>query len=193
MAMRRHHAKGQIHAAAAEIRHQVQGRPGGLSRRAEGVDGAGQAKIVQIMPGQMRQRAFLSPAGHASEDKFRIAPKAVIGAKAKPLHHAGAKPFDQHVGGLDQTPEGGAIGVFLQVQRDPGPPPVVVVKLRRHRDRGARRRPLHPDDVGAEIGQQHRGERAGADPGHLHHFQALQRSRPRACWFAHRRLPRFGQ
>ena len=36
------------------------------------------------------------------------------------------------------------------------------------RDRGLhRRRPIDADDVGAEIGEQHRGERAGTDAGDL--------------------------
>src|SRR5690349_17891096 len=53
----------------------------------------------------------------------------------------------------------------------------------------ARTPPIDADDVGAEIGEQHPAERPRAEPGELHHPDALQRSharslpsrRPRAC------------
>ena len=54
-------------------------------------------------PARLRQRAVLAPAGHAAVDQPRVARRQHLGAEAEPLHHAGPKALDQHVGALDQA------------------------------------------------------------------------------------------
>ncbi|MNN16389.1 hypothetical protein D3C81_1295250 [compost metagenome] len=68
-----------------------------------GMQGTGDGDVVEVMPGDRRQRAVLAPAGHASVDQFRIALQANHRAHAQPLHHPGAEALDQHVGLVDQT------------------------------------------------------------------------------------------
>ena len=70
------------------------------------------------MPGRLRQRAVLPPAGHPPEDQPGIACKTGVGPKAELFHHAGAKPFDQGVGGVDQAFGRFKIVGVLEVQRD---------------------------------------------------------------------------
>ncbi len=127
--------------------------------------GAGDRDVVHVVPGRRRQRAGLAPAGHPAVDQPRVALEAHIGAEAEPLGGAGAHPLDEHVGLRDQVEHGrDRLGV-LQVERDAGT--AAVEQVGRAAGQRLPARPLDADHVGAEVGQDHAGVRAGADAGDL--------------------------
>ena len=126
-------------------------------------------------PAVVRERAVLAPAGHPAVDQPRVAGQAVVGAEPEPLGGAGAHALEQHVGVLDEREHGLDRLGALQVERDARPAAGEQVGLAGARaDRAAR--PLDPDHVGAEVGQDRRGVRPGPDPGDLDDPDAPQRS-----------------
>ena len=120
-------------------------------------------------PAAMGVRAVLAPPGHPPEHQLRVAGEALVGPDAEALHHARPEPLDQRVGALDEVEQrGDAVGV-LEVDGDVAP----AAAARRRRAGVVGRRAAHrlgavdADDVGAHVGEQHRGERAGPDAGDL--------------------------
>jgi hypothetical protein len=118
----------------------------------------------------MRQRPALAPAGHAAVDERGIARQAHVGPQAQALHHAGAKAFDEHVGALDEGQRTIARVRLAQVQRQHLPP------ARQHVvGRGLLALAADAQHLGAQVGQHHRAEGAGADALHLDDLQSVQR------------------
>ena len=123
------------------------------------------------MAGGLRQRAFLAPAGHAAEYQPRVARHHDIGSEAQPLHHAGAKAFDQRVGIGEEVEYLRDSSLFLQIELDhlaaaPGDRLQILVgadTIERH-------------DFGAHVGQHHAGERARADAGEFDDAKAGKRA-----------------
>ena len=123
-------------------------------------------------------RAGLAIAGDRAVDEPRIARLQLVVAEARADQRARPEVLDEHVRVLDQRVELGEIGLVLDVERDR---PLVAVErgevAGEHVIRAARalvqRRPaahavaavgaLDLDDVGAEIGEHHSGERPGGD------------------------------
>ena len=58
------------------------------------------------MPGGLRQRSVLAPAGHAAVDQLRIACEAVLRSDAQTLGDAGPIGFEQRIGFLAQAQHG---------------------------------------------------------------------------------------
>ena len=107
--------------------------------------------------------------------------QALVGADAQPFHHAGPEALDQRVGTLDEIEQrADAVGV-LEVDGDVAPAAQHEVGTGVAGDGPTRDLcPLDADHVGAEIGQQHRRERAGPDAGELD--DAVARERAGAHW-----------
>ena len=74
-----------------------------LVRRPDGVQGAGQAEVVDVVPGPLGQRPLLAPAGHPRVDQPRVAGQHLVGTEAEPLQDAGPQTLDQHVGVVEQA------------------------------------------------------------------------------------------
>ena len=165
---RGHDAVGQEHPAASEVADQVQWWHRGLSGTTDVGQRAGQRDVVDVVAGCQRVRAFLAPAGHPPEHQPRVAQQALVRPDAEALHHARTEALDQRVGALDEVEERrGAVGV-LQIDGDVAPAAQRDVAVRRFGGWPAHRLgPFDPDHVGAHVGQHHRGERSGADPGNL--------------------------
>jgi len=87
----------RVERAAAEIADQIERRHRPFLR-ADRRERAGDGDIIDVMAGRLRQRAFLTPAGHAAIDEARVARLHHVRPQPKPLHHARAKAFDQRVG-----------------------------------------------------------------------------------------------
>src|SRR5262249_24279721 len=117
---------------------------------------------------RLREGSRLPPAGHATVDEPRVAREARVGAEAQALGDAGTEALDEGVGLLDEAEHRlDAVGL-LQIHGDRAAAPVHEVELRRLWDAEPRvARAIDADDVGAELGEEHRAERAGADAGEL--------------------------
>ena len=164
------HADDHVERAAAEIADQVERR----HRRFLGADRgkrAGDGDVVDVMTGGIGQRAFLAPAGHAAIDEPWIAREHDFRAEAEPLHHAGAKAFDQRIGAGKQVEHLCDRRLVLEVELD-------------HLAAAARDR-LHAllctdaierDDLSAHVGQHHAGERTGTDAGEFDDAEARERA-----------------
>ena len=113
------------------------------------------------MPRRLRPWASLAPAGHAAIDQLL---RAILRSEAQTLHHAGAEPLDQHIGGSDQRPRRrDAFGGFqVQHHRTLAAP----VDVRRVRRGGFA---VDRNDIRPKIGQQLPGKRRGPQPRKLHH------------------------
>src|SRR5690606_37748441 len=113
-------------------------------------------------------RTVLTPSGHAAVDELRVAGEALVGADAETLHHAGAEALGQRVGALDEIEQGGDPDGVLEIDGDVSATTLADVGVRTvglpgPHGTGA----LDADHLGAEVGQQHCGERTGSDPGDL--------------------------
>lgn len=101
----------QVERAARVVPDEVGGDGRGLTRIPDHAEGAGDGDVRDVVPGGVRERAVLAPAGHPAVDEPRIAGVAVGGADAEPLGDSGAEALDEHVGPLDQVQHaGGALG-----------------------------------------------------------------------------------
>ena len=168
-------SEGQIHRAARVVAQDVERHGGRQSLAAHGIQRAGDGDVVQVVPGHLRQRALLPPAGHAAIDQPRVARQARVGTEAQALHHPRAKAFDQRIGLIDQFEHHLHRGRVLQIHTDGLAVAQPQVEAHRPRRAQARRLPaIHPDDVGAQVGQEHGGQRTRADAGDLHDLDARQ-------------------
>ena len=174
---RARHPEGQVHAAAAEVADQVERRDRGVALASDAVQGAGQGDVVEVVAGGGGVGSVLAPAGHAAVDEARVAGQAVVGADAEPLGHAGPEPLQQCVGAVNQGKDRlDALG-RLEVDADRAAPSVEQVERRTLRVAAAHRRgPVHPDHVGAHVGQHHCAERPRPDPRDLDNPYPRQRS-----------------
>lgn len=124
----------------------------------------------------LRHGAGLAVARHPSVDEPRVASQASVRADAQSLSDSRAKALEQHIGSLDQIEDHGGTVRVLQVEGDRAPPavqqldPVVLVRT----DQPAACAPVDPDDVGSQVGEQHRGEWPRADSAQLDDAQAAK-------------------
>jgi len=108
--------------------------------------------------GGLRQRAFLTPSGHAAIHQARVARLHQFGPEPEPFHHAGTKAFDQRVGMAEQFEHLGDRGLVLEVELDH------LAAAARHRFQallGADAVERH--HLGAHVCKHHAGEGAGSD------------------------------
>ena len=152
------HADGEIE-TGGQIGH---GNPGARRLGARQAGDAHQAAhplgdLVDAAP--VGVRAVLAEAGDRSVDQARVPGVHGVEVEAQAVLDRGAHVLDQHVGGVDQAHQHVAALRRLQVQ---GQRPLVAVQVlevgavpavrgqARRRQAGRR---LHPDDVGAPVGE----------------------------------------
>ena len=129
--------------------------------------GAGERDVVDVVTGGLGVRPVLAPSGHPSEHQLRIACEALGGPEAEPLHHAGPEPLDQSRRPTRRDRAAwrrrrGASGRWRCCGgRAAGGRRAALVGRRPAHRTG----PFHPIDLGAHVGEHHRGERAGSDAG----------------------------
>ena len=125
-------------------------------------------------PATVRHRAVLAVAGHPAVDQARIARERDVGAEAEALHDAGPEALDQ----ARRRSRSAAAPISrpsrLQVGATDRRPRFIAFHGRGRAAAAAGA--VDPDDVGTEVGQQHRAERAGADAADLDDAHAAQRA-----------------
>ena len=134
--------------------------------------GAGDRDVVHVVPGRLRERSALAPPGHPAVDQARVAGRTLVGTDTEPLGGARPHPLDQDVRLGDQVEHGRDRGRVLEVHGHARAAAVeqVVRSAGEQLPAGA----LHPDHVGAEVGQDHAGVRGGADAGDLDDLDATE-------------------
>lgn len=114
------------------------------------------------MSGGVGERALLPPARHPAVDQPGVARQALLGAHSQPLGHPGTVALHQHIGAFDQVQYlRHPIGA-LQVHQDGAFVAVGDVVGGVDAQPGASGA-VDADDIGAQVGQQHGREGAGAD------------------------------
>ena len=104
-----------------------------------------------------------------------------LGAQPQPLHHARSVAFDQRIGTGRELQRGLAASRAAKVERDRASSACDCVEARRQSECAARAWPVDADHLGAQVGEQHRAERARPEADELHHLQAVQ-------WTGHAQL-----
>ncbi len=132
------HADDEVERAAAEVADEVDRHLGWSAGPADGVQGAGDGDVADVVTGRLRERAVLAPAGHPAVDEPRVAGETVVGAEAEPLGDAGAVALEEDVGLLDEGERGREPVGVLEVEDDGGATAAQQVGLgrQRHRQRG---------------------------------------------------------
>ncbi len=135
-----------------------------------------QRHVVDVVPGRLRERTGLPPAGQPAIDESRIAHEADVRPKPEPLRDARPEALDQSVCALDQSQHQLCRAGLLQVHRNRAlaAPRDVVLRLGIERQRAALAIDQH--DVGAEVGEQHAAERRGADAGEFDDAHTRERT-----------------
>jgi hypothetical protein len=174
-------ADDEVERAARVVPDEVRGDGRGLVRSADHAEGAGQRDVRDVVPRARGERALLAPAGHPSVDELRVAGVAGLGADAEALGDARAVALDEDVGAVDQVEDAVRAVGCLQVDDHRALVAVGDVVVRVDRESHAAR-PVHADDVRAQVGEEHGGERAGPDARQLDHAHAGERAVPcRSC------------
>ena len=116
---------------------------------------------------------------HGHVDEPGVPGVQLLPARTPALEHAGREVLDQHVCLLNHRAQDIGRTGGAHVQRDAVLRPVPHARVRKVVGRRAdgSQLGLHLDDVGAEIGHDARGERAGEHMGEVDDAQAVQRER----------------
>ncbi len=154
---RRQAADDEVERAAAEVADEVERdlrRPAGAADR---VQRAGDGDVVDVVAGGAGQRPVLSPAGHPSVDQARVALQRSLRSDARAVRpRPGRQPSIRIAArSASSRTTSAPSGCFRSTTTDRLP------RLSRSRPgragrQRARLRPVDPDDVGAQVGQQHR-------------------------------------
>ncbi|CAI4175040.1 hypothetical protein CCOS2040_28540 [Streptomyces albidoflavus] len=169
-------AGDEVEGAARVVADQVGGDGRGCVGLADQAEGTGDGDVADVVSGAVGERAFLAPAGHPAVDQARVAGEAGVGADAKAFGDAGAVSLDEDVGALHQVQDAGGAVLGLEVDQDGALVAVGEVQGRVDAEAGAAGA-VDTDHVGAEVGEEHRGERARADARQFHHPDAVQGAR----------------
>lgn len=162
------------HAATAEVPEQIGRWRRRLSSAAEHVKGAGERKVVDVVPVVVGRWTRLTPAGRTDEGQSGISLQACIRCEPEAFGYPGAETLDEYVGALDELADGPLpVGVFevklqldaASVQDRAGQLPLPDTSRSGGGD---------PEDLGTEIGQNHTAERSGADAGEFQDAHAGQ-------------------
>lgn len=169
------HPDDEIERAARVVADEI-GRDGGrLSGPADHGQSAGQSDVGDVVPGPFGERSVLAPAGHPPVHEPRIAGQRGIGADPEAFGDTRPVALDQDVGALGQIEHRGGTALGLEV--DEHRTLVAVGEVVRGVDAQPRAAgPVDPDDIGTEVGQEHRGERAGSDACQFDHPHPCQRA-----------------
>lgn len=169
------HTDDEIERAARVVPDEI-GRDGGrLAGLADHGEGAGERDVGDVVTGPLGQRSVLAPAGHPPVHEPRIAGQRGVGPDAEAFGDARPVALDQDVGALDQIEHPGGSALGLEV--DEHGALVAVGEVVRGVDAQPRAAgPVDPDDIGAEVGKEHRGERTGSDAGQFDHPHPCQRA-----------------
>lgn len=168
-------ADDEVQRAARVVPEQV-GRDGGrLVRLPDHGEGAGEGDVGDVVPGPLGQRTVLAPACHPPVDEAWIARQAGVGADPQPLRDARPVALDQDVGASGQVQDRVRAALGLEVDEDGALVAVGEVVGRIDAEPGAAG-PVDPHHVGAQIGQEHRGERTGPDARQLDHPYSGERA-----------------
>ena len=167
----------QQHPAAGEVAQHVDRRRWLLAGATQRLERAGERDVVDVVPGGVRHRPVLAPAGQAAVHEPRVAGGALVGADAEALGDARPEHFEEHVGLLDQPQQRLDALRQLEVDRHRLLAPV----HGRGRGPGAVDRPrgidpVDPQHLGAHVGEQHPAERPRAQAHHLHHPETVERT-----------------
>ena len=129
------------------------------------------------MAGRLCERSALSPAGHAAVHQARISREAHLGPETQPLGDSRAEAFDQRIGAADQFERRLDGPRIFQIEGDGLAVAQQQVGSQRRGDPEARGLlAIDPQHRGAEIREQHRAHRPGADARELHHLDSGERS-----------------
>lgn len=174
------HSDDKIERAAGVVADEV-GRDGrrlvGLTDHAEG---AGDGDVRDVVSGALGERSLLAPAGHPPVHQARIAGEALLRPDAEPFGDTGAVALDQYVCPLDQIED--LAGAVRRLEVDQHGSLVAVGEVVRRIDVQPRAAgPVDPYDIGAEVGQEHGGERTGPDARQFDHSHSGQRAVARRC------------
>ena len=133
------------------------------------------AMYAMSCPARCGERPVLAPAGHPAVDERGVAAQALLGADAEAFGDAGPVALDEDVGALDQVEyEAGPLG---RLEVDDHGAFVAVGEVMGRVDAEARTPwAVHPHHVGAEVGEEHGGERAGPDARQLDHAHPGERA-----------------
>ena len=155
--------------AAAEVGHLHAGDHGpSISVAGEG-EHARARQVVEVVAGAQPIRPILAKTGDAAGHQSRVARAQRGGVEAEPVHHAGPEALEDDVRARHQLEEQLATARCLEVEAQRA---LVAVDGGEHRRAALvqRRHPAHVvaavevldlDDVGAEAGEDHGGERTG--------------------------------
>ncbi len=159
-------------------------------RHAEASDLAGELERAAerlhrtVGRGLLRRRAVGAEPGDRAVDEPRVGRREVFVRDAQSRRDPGPEVLQQHVRRDDEVAQHLPAGVGLQVEHDAAPVAMQCdVELRRrvtpvHRLPGSRRittRRLHPHDVGTEIGERARGDRARQERGEVDDAHTVER------------------
>src|SRR5581483_6931731 len=162
------------HPAAPVVADQVEGRGRRRAAPAEGVEDAGHGDVVDVVARGGGIRAVLAPARGPGVDQAGVAGQADVGPEADALGHPRPPPLDEHVGAGHQSEHGVEAGGGAQVdghrtgvaaQQEIRRPALVVHPAR----------PVEAHDVGAEVAEDHGGERRRPDPAEVENPRSGQR------------------
>jgi hypothetical protein len=166
----------QVEGSPAEVADQVERDLRRAGGRPDGVQDAGDGQVGDVVAGARGERAVLPPAGHPPVHQAGVALPARLRADAEPLGHPGPEALDDDVRAGGQGEGQVDAGGLLQVGGDRPLAAVQqilpVVGVPGGRGPG----PVQADHVGAEVGQQHGAERAGADAAELDDAYPAERS-----------------
>ncbi len=125
------------------------------------------------MPGGVGERPLLPPSGHPAVHQARIAGQRDVRAEAHALGDPRAEALDEHVGAFDQPEHLLDLLGILEVGLDDAAAALDLVAVPGGRNQT---RTLHADDVGAEVGEQCRGVRAGTETRELDDADTRERT-----------------
>jgi hypothetical protein len=131
--------------------------------------------IIDVVAGLRGERSVLAPAGDPAEDKLRIGLDQLLRAEPQPLHHPRPIALDKPVRSHRQPPHHLPALFALQVERNR--PAIAEQRIVGNPDHSG---PLDADDLRPMVGQHHRRERPGPQPGHLDDLQSGKRAWHRA-------------
>ena len=163
---------------SADLGRLAAGRAGHAHHPTDGLD-------EEVVTRRARARP-VAEAGDRAVDDLRVDRGHAVVVEAVAREVAGAEVLHEHVGPPGQFDGPGQVGLDGEVQRDAVLAPVegFVVRGRAGRPRRppgpalvADARPLHLDDGRAEVGEGHRGERAGQHPAEVGHQQTVESRR----------------
>jgi hypothetical protein len=128
--------------------------------------------------GRMRQRTVAAEAGHAGINQARIARRCFVRPQTQLLGDAGPERVDQHIGLFDKLEDRLDALRILEVDGDRTPAAAHQIEFgaTRHAEAGIGLA-VDANDVGAQIGEQHRRERARSNTAQLDHLETDQWAR----------------